>query len=261
MINCTLVSLRPRLALTPSTLWRTNFRHCKKRGLSSVKLILGVIWHGLGIRNLICQFLLFFRIPGKGSKAEGWHTVTNCRPESTCPPEWSEANEPDPSDEEIWQALYSLAADFVHLARKYGVKVVVLQPLNQFDGWPAGTERAEWVRRKAERWLPLCSKLGVEFLQVCFSLISYLVLAPLRDWTNNWSQVGSNDWVDACAPDAKTAGDMRWIAELGARQDPPVKIAYEPWCFSDLRGEWEECYKTVQQAVRLPGQERFTKWE
>ncbi|KIR27124.1 hypothetical protein I309_04068 [Cryptococcus deuterogattii LA55] len=146
-------------------------------------------------------------------------------PGSTCPPEWSEANEPDPSDEEIWQALYSLAPDFVRLARRYGVKLVVLQPLNQFDGWPAGTEKAEWVRRKAERWLPLCSKLGVEFLQV-----------------------GSNDWAQACAHDDKTAEDMRWIAELGVRQDPPVKIAYEPWCFSNLRGEWEECYKTIQQA-------------
>lgn len=174
-----------------------------------------------------------------------------CRPESTCPPEWSEANEPDPSDEEIWQALYSLAPDFVRFARRYGVKLVVLQPLNQFDGWLAGTERAEWVRRKAQRWLPLCSKLGVEFLQVCFHELATLSLAPLREWTNDGLQVGSNDWVQACANDDKTAEDMRWIAELGAKQDPPVKIAYEPWCFSNLRGEWEECYKTIQQAVRL----------
>lgn len=182
-----------------------------------------------------------------------------CRPGSTCPPEWSEANEPDPSDEEIWQALYSLAPDFVRLARRYGVKLVVLQPLNQFDGWPAGTEKAEWVRRKAERWLPLCSKLGVEFLQVCFHELATLSFAPLPEGTNDGLQVGSNDWAQACAHDDKTAEDMRWIAELGVRQDPPVKIAYEPWCFSNLRGEWEECYKTIQQAVRLLGQQEYTK--
>lgn len=42
----------------------------------------------------------------------------------------------------------------------------MLQPLNQFDGWPDDTKRGEWVKRKAEKWLPLCSKLRVEQLQV-----------------------------------------------------------------------------------------------
>jgi hypothetical protein len=52
------------------------------------------------------------------------------------------------------------------LAGRYGLKLSVFQPLNQFEGWPADSERSVWVRRKAEKWLPLCAKLGVEFLQV-----------------------------------------------------------------------------------------------
>lgn len=87
-------------------------------------------------------------------------------PPSTCPPEWSEADEPDPSDDAIWKALYAKAEDFKKLVAKYGMTCLVLQPLNQFDGWPEGSKRAKWVRRKAEKWLPLCSKLGVEQLQV-----------------------------------------------------------------------------------------------
>ncbi|OXB33630.1 3-dehydroshikimate dehydratase [Cryptococcus neoformans] len=103
-------------------------------------------------------------------------------PPSTCPPEWSEADEPDPSDDAIWKALYAKTEDFKKLVAKYGMTCLVLQPLNQFDGWPEGSKRAEWVRRKAEKWLPLCSKLGVEQLQV-----------------------GSNDYAEANAPDEKTA--------------------------------------------------------
>jgi hypothetical protein len=51
-------------------------------------------------------------------------------------------------------------------AAGYGLSILMLQPLNQFDGWPAGSERADWVKRKAEKWLPLCSRLRVEMLQV-----------------------------------------------------------------------------------------------
>ncbi|ALO69296.1 hypothetical protein CNG02985 [Cryptococcus deneoformans JEC21] len=144
-------------------------------------------------------------------------------PPSSCPPEWKEADEPDPSDEEIWQALYQEAPELISLATNYGLRILALQPLNQFDGWPEGSVRAEWVRRKAERWLPLCSKLEVELLQV-----------------------GANDYAEADASDEKTAEDMRWLAELGAKQNPPVKIAYEVWCFSKRVNTWEHTWKIVQ---------------
>ncbi|ODO05015.1 hypothetical protein I350_05627 [Cryptococcus amylolentus CBS 6273] len=146
-------------------------------------------------------------------------------PESTCPPAWAEFREPDPSDSEIWAALSTFAPKFTALANQYGLTVIVLQPLNHFEGWPEGHEREEWSRRKAERWLSLCAELGVEFLQV-----------------------GANDRKDASADDEKTASDMRWLADLGAKQEPPVKIAYECWCFGDLRGDWEYTYKVVQLA-------------
>lgn len=51
-------------------------------------------------------------------------------------------------------------------AKSFGLTILMLQPLNQFDGWRERSERGEWVKRKAEKWLPLCSKLKVEQLQV-----------------------------------------------------------------------------------------------
>lgn len=62
-------------------------------------------------------------------------------------------------------------------------------------------------------------------------------------------QVGANDYAEADASDEKTAEDMRWLAELGAKQNPPVKVAYEVWCFSKRVNTWEHAWKIVQLGV------------
>ncbi|WWC69589.1 uncharacterized protein I206_103532 [Kwoniella pini CBS 10737] len=146
-------------------------------------------------------------------------------PPSSCPPEWKEADEPDPSDTEIWNAMYAEATGFLQMARDHDLSVLAIQPLNQFDGWPEGSKRADWVKRKAEKWLTLCSRLKVELIQV-----------------------GANDYAEANAPDSKTSEDLRWLAELGASLEPPVKIAYEPWCFSKRVNTWEKAWELVQLA-------------
>lgn len=70
--------------------------------------------------------------------------------------------------------MYDATPRLKALAEIYGLRVVGVQPLNQFDGWPKGHPREEWSKRKAERWVPLLSMLGCEFLQV--SCIPYTIL-------------------------------------------------------------------------------------
>ena len=150
------------------------------------------------------------------------------RPKSTCPPDWCEGGEPDPSDEDIWNAVYESCNEIKQLASSYGLALLVPQPMNQFDGWPAGHPRELFSRRKAERWLPMCARLGVEFLQV-----------------------GSNNMPDALDTThlEKYVEDMSWLASLGARQIPPVRIAYECWCFSVHVNTWELTWEIVKRAV------------
>lgn len=135
------------------------------------------MFHGFAQGGPVCEYAALSEPPCVPSDSmEHWRikmrlTWDLCHsPPSSCPPEWKEADEPDPSDEEIWQALYQEAPELISLATNYGLRILALQPLNQFDGWPEGSVRAEWVRRKAERWLPLCSKLEVELLQVIYIL-------------------------------------------------------------------------------------------
>lgn len=94
------------------------------------------------------------------------YAYTYGSPPPTAPVEWADAGEPDPSDTELWEALYSYAPKVIELAKGYGLSILMLQPLNQFEGWAKGTKREQWSRAKAEKWLPLCAKLGVEQIQV-----------------------------------------------------------------------------------------------
>lgn len=117
--------------------------------------------NGYGSKILICKYKMKWQFI-LASKCSDTH----CSPPSTAPVEWADAGEPDPSDTELWEALYSYAPKVIDLAKSYGLSILMLQPLNQFEGWAKGTKREQWSRAKAEKWLPLCAKLGVEQIQV-----------------------------------------------------------------------------------------------
>ncbi|KAH8756212.1 xylose isomerase-like protein [Diaporthe sp. PMI_573] len=161
---------------------------------------------------------------GMGGFIEWVRQQNSNLPPSTAPAEWADAGEPDPSDTELWEALYAYAPKVIELAQGYGISILMLQPLNQFEGWAKGTRREQWSRAKAQKWLPLCAKLGVGQIQV-----------------------GSNDHLPADFEDFKVAEDLRWLAELGAAQKPPVKIAYESWSFGTRIVSWEHTWKLVQE--------------
>lgn len=102
-----------------------------------------------------------------------WELSSHRRPESTCPEEWKVDGEPDPSDDKLWDAFYTYAGKLKDLAKENGLELLMLQPLNQYDGWQKGHKRDEWVRRKGERWLKLCGKLGVQYLQVRSTIFGF----------------------------------------------------------------------------------------
>lgn len=144
-------------------------------------------------------------------------------PASTCPELYIRDGEPDPSDDILWDALNEEAVKVNDYAASLGMRIAVLQPFGQYEGWPAGSERGEWVKGKAKRWVKLAGLLGAEFLQL-----------------------GSNDQEDANAPESKIQEDVRWLADLGMNATPRVKISYEPWSFSPRKPDWEGCWETVK---------------
>ena len=169
------------------------------------------------------------------------------RPASTCPELYMRGNEPDPSDDVIWQALFEEATGLKDSVGAKGMRIIIFQPMSQYEGWPEESSRSEWVRAKARRWLKLCSMLGVKLLQV--SRLTRSGENSIRLSLLSPSQLGSNDQADATAPYAKLVEDVRYLAQLGSEQLPPVRISYEPWCFSPRTPDWEACWKVVQDVV------------
>lgn len=53
------------------------------------------------------------------------------------------------------------------LLKSYGLKLLGIQRLNQYEGWPEIHERSTHVKRKAHQWIRVCEALHVDWLQVC----------------------------------------------------------------------------------------------
>jgi hypothetical protein len=168
-------------------------------------------------------------------------------PTSTCPEGWGEGGEPDPSDDDIWNVLYAKAEDVKAFAKSYGLTILMLQPLNQFDGWPAGSPRAQWVRRKAERWLPLCAKLGVEMLQVRAQLCVAVVHKRAgSSQPSLMSQVRSGPTTSATrrapmTPRHSTSGGSRSSARVSSRRSRSLmRLGASPgeWPTGSTLGSW-----------------------
>jgi sugar phosphate isomerase/epimerase len=81
--------------------------------------------------------------------------------------EWA-PDEPDPfdHDEQAWTALADTAHELRADLNRRGMKVTLLQPFSQYEGWRDNGVRRKWVWRKAERWLDLAHILEAEALQV-----------------------------------------------------------------------------------------------
>lgn len=126
------------------------------------------------------------------------------RPASSAPAEWADDGEPDPSDESIWQAMFEQAADLLDLARQLSVQILMIQPMDNFGGWPMGSARGEWAKRKAERWLRLCSCLHVDQLQVSWKIAPYPLdrgSCTLLGWIQLSRRRERHRQADRCRPE------------------------------------------------------------
>lgn len=106
-----------------------------------------------------------------------------------------------------------------------GLSVVSLQPFRDFDGLEEGPEK-EARLREFTTWLACASRLGARIISVPASI----------------SREGRS-------PDGVVA-DIALLADLAARNEPPVTIAYEALCFSAFISTWQRAWEVVSRAGR-----------
>lgn len=106
-----------------------------------------------------------------------------------------------------------------------GLAVVSLQPFRDFDGLEEGEEK-EARRAEFGVWLACAGALGAPIIGVPASI----------------EREGRDP--------ERVVGDLETLADMAARNDPPVTIAYEGLCFSAFNSTWQRAWDAVRVAGR-----------
>ncbi|KAL2151509.1 hypothetical protein VTH82DRAFT_6607 [Thermothelomyces myriococcoides] len=114
------------------------------------------------------------------------------------------------------------------LCKARGIEIICLQPFGHYDGL---LDREEHARRlhQLEFWFTLARELGIDMIQIPASFL------PASRVTEDLDLIVS---------------DLQIVADMGLRQDPPIRYAYESLCWSTRVDTWELCWEVVQRVDR-----------
>ncbi|KAK6821313.1 hypothetical protein PG987_015713 [Apiospora arundinis] len=131
--------------------------------------------------------------------------------------------EPNPKD---YDALVEIGQAIKGQMVEHGLKVMMLQPFANFEGWPRGSKERDDAFDRARGWMRVMEAVGTDLLQV-----------------------GSSDSpqiADASFDDM--AADLAELADMLAPKG--FRIAYENWCWATRAPSWKDVWDIVQKADR-----------
>ncbi|QSZ34626.1 hypothetical protein DSL72_007480 [Monilinia vaccinii-corymbosi] len=134
----------------------------------------------------------------------------------------SETETPSP------EALLHAASTMRALCDERGITIIGLQPFAFYEGLRDRTEHAQRIAQ-IKLWFRLVKALGTDLIQIPASFL------PRREITGDVGIV-----VD----------DLRELADLGARETPVVRFAYENLCWSTHFDTWEAGWDLVGRVDR-----------
>lgn len=108
-----------------------------------------------------------------------------------------------------------------------GIKVLMLQPFANFEGWPEGSTGRKDAWTRAEGWVKVMEAVGTDMLQV-----------------------GSSDSPeDKIGKDrSRFVKDLQQLADMLAKKN--FRIAYENWCWSTHAPDWADVWDICKQVDR-----------
>ncbi|KAK4097087.1 xylose isomerase-like protein [Parathielavia hyrcaniae] len=126
------------------------------------------------------------------------------------------------------QAQMAAARHIRQLCQARHIDIICLQPFSHYDGL---LDRAEHKRRldQLRFWFELSRELATDIIQIPASFL------PAHLVSQNMDLIVS---------------DLRKVADMGLRQNPPVRFAYESLCFSTHVDTWERCWDVVRAVDR-----------
>lgn len=127
------------------------------------------------------------------------------------------------------------------MCKELGLKIVMLQPFANFEGWkPQSSERKDAFTR-AKGWIRIMEAVGTDMLQVGEPTLSKTStkLASI--------QVGSSD-SPISIPRDTAVDDLKELADLLAPHN--FRLAYENWCWSTHAPDWKDVWDIVERVDR-----------
>ncbi|KAL8788967.1 MAG: hypothetical protein Q9213_001376 [Squamulea squamosa] len=111
------------------------------------------------------------------------------------------------------------------MCEESGLKVVMLQPFANFEGWPEDSDGRKDAFRRANGWIRIMQAVGTDMLQV-----------------------GSTDSPHAISSLDHLASDLRQLCDLLAPHK--FRLAYENWCWATHAPDWKDVREIVQKVDR-----------
>jgi sugar phosphate isomerase/epimerase len=130
--------------------------------------------------------------------------------------------EPDPKD---YDTLVEIGKQIKAQTTEHKLKILMLQPFANFEGWPKGSKQRVDAFDRARGWIRIMQAVGTDMLQV-----------------------GSSDSPGISSSFDELASDLAELADLCAESG--FKIAYENWCWATHAPNWKDVWEIVKKADR-----------
>ncbi|KAL9127640.1 MAG: hypothetical protein Q9217_003531 [Psora testacea] len=111
------------------------------------------------------------------------------------------------------------------LCGELGLKIVMLQPFSNFEGWKPESEERKDAFRRAKGWIRIMEAIGCNMLQV-----------------------GSSDSPAITTARDSIVSDLKKLADLLSPHG--FRLAYENWCWSSHAPDWRDAWDIVKEIDR-----------
>ncbi|KAI9925173.1 hypothetical protein ASPWEDRAFT_120879 [Aspergillus wentii DTO 134E9] len=128
---------------------------------------------------------------------------------------------------ENFAEVITTAGEIRKLCDANSLKVMMLQPFANFEGWPIGSIERQDAFARADGWIEIMHVVGTDLLQVGSTD------SPSNKITTSRSNIVS---------------DLRALADKLAKRN--MRLAYENWCWSTHAPNWKDVWEIVKEVNR-----------
>ncbi|GAA6022816.1 hypothetical protein JCM8202_003721 [Rhodotorula sphaerocarpa] len=111
------------------------------------------------------------------------------------------------------------------MLEELNLKVFILQPFAEFEGWAEGSEEWKDAWKRVEGWIRIMMAVGTDTLQV-----------------------GSSDAEKIDTSQKKLVGDLQKLCDRLKKEG--FRVAYENWCWSTHAPNWKQAWKLIEAVDR-----------